>query len=374
MLSHFTLTRQAELVLFDIEDVYDLVGDNISFFPGKKNNCDPVLLPQHTIDAITIASTTPYLCKDTAAVMLPIAIPLFLPIALLIARKQFDVLPVFRFERCAKSANPWWRLNLFAYLPDAIEPTPEINSSSLVDAKLNSTTADEIAFWLNRASELSHHRNLEQDPCSIGDCCDADGEGLADGASIMIEGMVKYLFCIGKLFSLDFAQMKNIGGKVLASKMYSATHLINCVSFASMIKNAGTMYKVLQRAIEIVFPSSIADMLKESVLNKCSVPSTAVISRFRFVLDCGYMLWMRDFNAKLLTPGKYDDLIINLLSDSSPQGNENWQLTEIYYIYNPVAAADLVDELLEIQRQRILQQACRLIVIHSNTNSTVAVQ
>ena len=55
---------------------------------------------------------------------------------------------------------------------------------------------------------------------------------------------------------------------------------------------------------------------------------------------------MRDFNKEIrdLRP----DLIRNLLSDSSPQGHENWQLSEVHTIYEPVALANIIDELLAL--------------------------
>jgi hypothetical protein len=163
-------------------------------------------------------------------------------------------------------------------------------------------------------------------------------------------GGYRFLFCRGKLFAPGMHQLsKSATNASLRSKTYSAICLVHCLSFAGMLQNSSAMLRPLKRSLDILLPKNLADMVKNSYLSsQAAIPSGSVLSRFRVVLDCSFMLWMRDYNDSLA--GK-PHLIRNLLSDSSPQGHENWQLTEVYTIEEPVTTADIVDEILQLQQK-----------------------
>ena len=104
------------------------------------------------------------------------------------------------------------------------------------------------------------------------------------------------------------------------------------------------------RAIEILLPKRIHSVLKQTFFDQVRVPSESVLSRFRIVMDAGLMLMMRDvnkeFHSTLGQLGKPQPVRC-LLSDSSPQGLENWQITEVFMVRDAVRIASVVDNLCD---------------------------
>lgn len=74
------------------------------------------------------------------------------------------------------------------------------------------------------------------------------------------------------------------------------------------------------------------------------IPSDSVLSRYRIVLDCAFMMWMRDRHRS-----SGSQVARCLLTDSSPQGLENWQITECFCVTDVVdigCAVDILTDLL----------------------------
>ena len=91
----------------------------------------------------------------------------------------------------------------------------------------------------------------------------------------------------------------------------------------------------------------IVRSLKERFLVKAITLSTATISRFRLFTDCVLIIYMRGHDKKVhVKINDGETLTIRcLLSDSSPQDLENWQITEVFEIHNVVLVVDLVDQM-----------------------------
>ena len=77
------------------------------------------------------------------------------------------------------------------------------------------------------------------------------------------------------------------------------------------------------------------------------IPSAGARNRYRFIVDCGYMLTRREYFKSALDDWDAGPAPIALFmyTDSSPQGNTNWQITS----YDCVRGEDLatIDESLQ---------------------------
>ena len=190
-------------------------------------------------------------------------------------------------------------------------------------SKFPAGTSDEIAFALARYSQASTQEDEE----------------------VILEGMLSFLFGLGSAFAPSCAQMSSTHGRLQA---YHIATLIQCLVLAGYLRDTGQMKRVVMKALSIALPHHIAQTLRVTYLDAMKLPDRSLLSRFRVVLDCGFMMYMRDVNWEYLQCPA-ESVLHCMLSDSSPQGLENWQITEVYTILDPKYVADLVDSIINLQ-------------------------
>ena len=103
---------------------------------------------------------------------------------------------------------------------------------------------------------------------------------------------------------------------------YRTLFLIQCVLLAFQLKSSSSVAVSLQRAFAV-----LPDIWRKTLDSCFSVefaPSGATISRSRLYLDTAFMLYARDKLCKLTEEGS----AFFVLMDSSPQGFQNWMMTE----------------------------------------------
>lgn len=186
------------------------------------------------------------------------------------------------------------------------------------------------------------------------------------GEDTLCEGMVSMLFSFGPAFAPSSIQMTtNAKGR---TKMYNISMLINSLLMAGMLKDSSTLKFVLLRALDIALPGHVVQILKETFMKNLCLPSAGTLSRFRVVLDAGFMLWARAWNQSLHNGPS--QVVRLFLSDSSPQGNENWQLSEYFLVPNPLTTSSLVDQLTELM-QMFVHPATVLQEMHGMDHAEV---
>ena len=102
--------------------------------------------------------------------------------------------------------------------------------------------------------------------------------------------------------------------------------LIQCLLFALHLKESSSVARALRRAFAIL-PDYWCKTL-ETCFSMESIPSAATISRARLYLDTAYMGFMRKEFSRLIA----SDSVFFLLMDSSPQGFQNWMMSEVFGI------------------------------------------
>ena len=141
---------------------------------------------------------------------------------------------------------------------------------------------------------------------------------------------------------------------------YRAAFLLECVMFSFNLRRSGLLKKALIRAVRVLPPfwsSTLEDMLKGGCL-----PSEATISRARLFLDVAFMLhWQQVWKNQMLAGATLDSKsgpgeckcpgVLYLLADSSPQGQQNWFMVEVFGIHAEALprAAELFEELYALQ-------------------------
>lgn len=163
----------------------------------------------------------------------------------------------------------------------------------------------------------------------------------------MLDGMTSFLFGFGEAFAPGPAQLIYQGAGGSYKQTYLAVVLVRCLRFAGLLRSTSDIRKACDHALDLSLPKHVASLIRNTFMSE-RLPLPSVLSRFRVVMDCGFMLWMRNHNRRLqerhlLEGGPRPARC--LLSDSSPQGLENWQITESYTVLDCVRAASFVDGL-----------------------------
>ena len=79
-------------------------------------------------------------------------------------------------------------------------------------------------------------------------------------------------------------------------RRYGIVFLIRALALTMSIRDASKLRHVLRRAVELLFPSAVGNYFKAILGDKSfQVPSTAVLSQMKFVLDAAIMLRQRAF-------------------------------------------------------------------------------
>ena len=131
----------------------------------------------------------------------------------------------------------------------------------------------------------------------------------------------------------------NSGGAAKKRKQYAAWVMLKTVLLASNLNDVKKLRETLLHAGILCFPT-LAGHLQE-VLRDISVPSAATVSRHRFLVDVAFMRFMRQEHVKQYKASMHlrsaDPLLgelINvgsfryLMTDASPQGGFEWQISQ----------------------------------------------
>ena len=175
----------------------------------------------------------------------------------------------------------------------------------------------------------------------------ASSQDAADGRECLWEGMASQLFGFGAAFAPGCIQMRSCRSVSGRRKVYDSIILIRCLLLGGLLKDCDSMREVILQALDIALPAHIVSVIRSTFMQEMKIPSESVLSRYRVVLDCGFMMCMRDqLSSSWSASAK---TIRCLLTDSSPQGFENWQISEVFLVSDVVAickAVDLLSELL----------------------------
>ena len=172
-------------------------------------------------------------------------------------------------------------------------------------------------------------------------------EHIPESEHTFVEAAVRFLFTAGTLF-----QPSGIDGQGAAGglrNMWPAIRAIETVMLSMMVRRSNTLSKVMERSLGVLLPAKIADMVWASV-KKVTVMSAAVITRWRFSLDMAFMLYTRRRNREIEAQSEEKRTVRTVCTDSSPQGLENWQITEVWTILDAVATAAVFFEILDMQK------------------------
>lgn len=180
------------------------------------------------------------------------------------------------------------------------------------------------------------------------------GEAGDDGDLQIREGMASFLFGFGRAFAPGVLQLGACAATQGRTRTFHSLVLCKCLRLAGFLRGAGTMREVLERALDVLLPKHVASVIRDAYRDT-RIPHESVLSRFRIVLDCGMMMWMRKVNAELHNAATRGGPRVCrcLLSDSSPQGLENWQISETYLVADAVKVAGIVDELVALSKRLV---------------------
>jgi len=110
------------------------------------------------------------------------------------------------------------------------------------------------------------------------------------------------------------------------------TRMVHFFIFAGLLKDVQDLGRAIKSAVNLLFPTATAARINESLNQQGVVPSAAGISRFRFLIDAVYMMWMR----QLFQRGWSDNggWTVYMLADASPVGGREWFLAEAYMMHD----------------------------------------
>ena len=91
------------------------------------------------------------------------------------------------------------------------------------------------------------------------------------------------------------------------------------------------------------------------------------MSRFKVIMDAGLMMAMRDVHKSRNDAG----VVRAFLSDSSPKGRENWQLSEYWETGSPLQVSDYVDEMADLMDIALLREDERVEEFPGMSNAEV---
>ena len=108
--------------------------------------------------------------------------------------------------------------------------------------------------------------------------------------------------------------------------------------------------KIVKRAFDLSLPQQVGQAVQHMYLGE-HLPHGSVQSRFKVIMDAGLMA-MRDVHKSRNGAG----VLRAFLSDSSPQGTQNWQLSEYWETGSPLEVSDYVDEMADLMDIALLPE------------------
>ena len=182
--------------------------------------------------------------------------------------------------------------HFFSTLADDLCEWSRAIISSSSDEDCTASDLEQYVIWLNSMREAtSQHRAMAH----VWEAVTANGKRLLGG---------------------DFNKLTGAHGR------YRALFLIQCVLLAFELKSSSSLAVGLQRAFAVL-PDIWSKTLQQCFSVQCT-PSGATISRSRLYLDAAFMLHMRERHEHLTQKSS----VFFVLMDSSPQGFQNWMMSE----------------------------------------------
>ena len=116
---------------------------------------------------------------------------------------------------------------------------------------------------------------------------------------------------------------------------YKVMWLLQVLLMSDCLRHTGYLKKVILKSIELVVPPVLIDVFRNAIETAAlSVPNKGTLSRWRLLLDAGFMLWQRDQN-------KSSPFLRWMMTDSSTQHGRSFQLTSILSLKEEFAAKAL---------------------------------
>ena len=109
---------------------------------------------------------------------------------------------------------------------------------------------------------------------------------------------------------------------------YKSTHLVQVVMHSKLLRWGKQLRASLYHSLKIVMPPEIADAYIRD-LDAAPIPHPATVSRIQLSVDTAFMLYWRDLHTGFLANAGG---ALYVLSDSSPQGGKDWQISEEYLV------------------------------------------
>jgi hypothetical protein len=142
-------------------------------------------------------------------------------------------------------------------------------------------------------------------------------------------------------------------------RRYKLDFMLQVFFYGNFFRSSTTMKDAIIKSLNLMLSPALAQHYRELMNDSdLHIPSASARSRFRFILDCAFMLSRREFFHDKLSEWEEGPapLALFMYTDSSPQGGMNWQITS----YDLVRVTDLVviAEALEfLVRKRVQHDA-----------------
>ena len=132
------------------------------------------------------------------------------------------------------------------------------------------------------------------------------------------------------VFFTRFAGICNTGPQLLLHMVHnvesSNIKCCGCFKFLLMsdcLRQTGQLKKVIVKSIELVVPPVLVNVFRHALTSSAlAIPNKGTLSRWRLLLDGGFMLWHRAKN-------KSGSFLRWMMTDSSTQHGRSFQLTSI---------------------------------------------
>ena len=114
----------------------------------------------------------------------------------------------------------------------------------------------------------------------------------------------------------------------LRGDQWRASALVSSVMQCQLLRDATTLKETISWAVKLALPPEFQTFVLEKLDKGDIIASSSTVQRSVFLLDAAYILSHR----RLLT---LSDCELFIMTDSSPQAGEDWQITKVYYLPKP---------------------------------------
>ena len=138
---------------------------------------------------------------------------------------------------------------------------------------------------------------------------------------------------------------------------YQASYLVKCIVLCFHLRDAASLRKVLERAVDIIVPKGFAEAVLQPLKSgELKVPSASKISRARLTVDVAFMLSQREANKAAVR-----NSVHYVMADSSVQGHRDFELVRCTRL-DLSMASDMFSAALELHELWGVRDANRGLV------------